>query len=193
MQVRRESVAFLPWAEVIAGILPARVDMNVSLTLSSLRRARGFIDLAFDVVDETSHLVERTHDAVVMRSSRRFARSKPARGVGRVVTTVQLAISSSVFRSIRAINGMTRLAVNATADVATEGLSSASDLGDVASVKGPGSIAGGRPGRCVDALESTLNGFWGDYLSRNGLRLDRRDPQALFFGSPMMEVVGRRS
>ena len=30
-----------------------------------MRRVRGFIDLVFDVVDETTNLVERTHDAVV--------------------------------------------------------------------------------------------------------------------------------
>ena len=146
--------------------------MNVSLTLSSLRRARGFIDLVFDVVDETSHLVERTHDSVVMRSSRRFARGKRARGAAKVVTTVQRAISGSVFASIRAINGMTRLTVNATADVATVGLNSAYESGDVTSVKGPGLDAGDRPGRFVDALESSLNGFWGDFLSRKGSRLD---------------------
>lgn len=130
------------------------------MTLSSLQRARGFIDLVFDVVEETSHLVERTHDAVVDRSARRFARVEPARSAARAVTTVQTAISGGVFASIRAINGVTRLAVNATADVAMEGLDAASDLGDIASVKGPGSDTGGRAGRYVDAVESSLNGFW---------------------------------
>ena len=32
-----------------------------------MRRVRGFIDLVFDVVEETTNLVERTHDAVVER------------------------------------------------------------------------------------------------------------------------------
>ncbi|MBW2376957.1 MAG: hypothetical protein JRF55_13395 [Deltaproteobacteria bacterium] len=36
-----------------------------------MRRVRGFIDLVFDVVEETTNLVERTHDAVVDRSVRR--------------------------------------------------------------------------------------------------------------------------
>ena len=32
-----------------------------------MRRARGFIDLVFDVVEETTNFIERTHDAVVQR------------------------------------------------------------------------------------------------------------------------------
>ena len=146
--------------------------MNVSMTLSSLQRAHGFLDLVFDVVDETSHLVERTHDAVVDRSARRFARSEPARSAARVVTTVQTAISGRVFASIRAINGVTRRAVNTTADVAMEGLDATSGVGDISSVNDPASDTGGRAGRYVDALESSLNGFWGDYLSRESSRLD---------------------
>lgn len=87
-----------------------------------MRRTRGFIDLVFDVVEETTHLVERTHDAVVERTARRFAPIEPAKSTVKVLTGIQTAISGGVFESIRVINGITRLTVNAAADVAEAGL-----------------------------------------------------------------------
>ncbi len=87
-----------------------------------MRRARGFIDLVFDVVEETTNFIERTHDAVVQRWARRFATIEPARNTAKIVTGVQTAISGGVFESIRAVNGITRFTVNAVSDVAEAGL-----------------------------------------------------------------------
>ena len=53
-----------------------------------MRRMRGFIDLVFDIVEETTNLVERTHDAVVDRSVRRFAPVEPVKSTRAVVTGV---------------------------------------------------------------------------------------------------------
>ncbi len=46
-----------------------------------MQRIRGFIDLVFDVVDETNNLVELTHDEVVARTVRRFAPVEPVKTV----------------------------------------------------------------------------------------------------------------
>ena len=135
-----------------------------------MRRARGFMDLVFDVVEETTRLVERTHAAVVDRSARRFAPIEPAKSTAKVVTGIQMAISGGVFKSIRVINGITRLTVNAIAEVAEAGLDPTSDSDDLATpVK---STAAGTASWYVDYLQSSLNGFWGDYLRRRKSRLD---------------------
>ena len=128
--------------------------------------ARGFIDLAFDLVDETTNLVERTHDAVVQRSVRRLAVGESAKEAAKVATDIQTAISSGVFASIRAVNRATRFSVNAVANVA-EASSSRASL-----VTSSLSSTAGTASWSVDHLRSSVNGFWGDYLSRKGSRLD---------------------
>lgn len=137
-----------------------------------MRRARGFIDLVFDVVEETTNLVQRTHDAVVERSVRRFAPIEPAKSTAKVVTGIQTAISGGVFESIRVINGITRFTVNAVADVAEAGLDQTSDSDDLELATPIRSTAAGTASWYVDYLQSSLNAFWGDYLSRRKSRLD---------------------
>jgi len=137
-----------------------------------MRRTRGFIDLVFDVVEETTNLVERTHDAVVQRSARRFAPIEPAKSTAKVVTGIQTAISGGVFESIRLINGITRFSVNAVADVAEAGLEHASEAGEQELSTPIQSSAAGTASWYVDYLQSSINGFWGDYLSRKKSRLD---------------------
>jgi pimeloyl-ACP methyl ester carboxylesterase len=137
-----------------------------------MRRVRGFIDLVFDVVEETTNLVERTHDAVVERTVRRFAPVEPAQSTAKVVTGVQTAISGGVFESIRLINGITRFSVNAVADVAEAGLAHSSDSDELELATPVRSSAAGTASWYVDYLQASLNGFWGDYLSRKNSRLD---------------------
>ena len=134
--------------------------------------ARGFIDLVFDLVEGTTDLVERTHDSVLERSARRFVPSEPVRGAAKVVTGIHSAISSGVFESIRAINGATRFSVNAAAEIAEAVLrpTSGSDNPELATPIN--SSAAGTTRRHLDHLQSSLNGFWGDSLSRKGSRLD---------------------
>ena len=126
----------------------------------------------FDVVEETTNLVERTHDAVVERSVRRFAPVEPAKSTAKVVTGVQTAISSGVFESIRVLNGISRFTVNAMADVAEAGLEQASDTDDFDLATPIQSSAAGTATWYVDYLQASINGFWGDYLSRTNSRLD---------------------
>ena len=137
-----------------------------------MHRARGFIDLVFDLVHETTNLVERTHDAVVERSVRRFAPIEPAKSTAEVVTGVQTAISGSIFGSIRVLNGISRFTVNAMADVAEAGLAQASTPEELELATPVRSSAAGTVTWYVDYLQSSINGFWGDYLSRKQSRLD---------------------
>jgi pimeloyl-ACP methyl ester carboxylesterase len=137
-----------------------------------MKRMRGFIDLVFDVVEETTNLVERTHDAVVDRSARRFAPIEPAKSTAEIVTGVQKAISSVTFESIRVINGATRLAVNAAADVAEAGLEQSVEPGSAELATPIQSSAAGTMSWYVDYAQASINGFWGDYLARKDSRLD---------------------
>ncbi len=137
-----------------------------------MRRVRGFIDLVFDVVEETTNLVQRTHDAVVDRSVRRFAPVEPAASTAKAVTGIETAISGGVFESIRVINGITRFTVNAVADVAEAGLDQPSETTELALSTPITSSAVGTASWYVDYLQASINGFWGDHLSRKNSRLD---------------------
>jgi hypothetical protein len=138
-----------------------------------MRRIRGFIDLVFDVVDETSNLVELTHDEVVVRTVRRFAPVEPVKTVAKLVTGIQGAIAGTVFKSIRGINGATRRSFNVLADVVETGLRQPLEVDNYALATPMQSSAVGSLNWCVDYLQSSLNGFWGDYLSaRNNALAD---------------------
>ncbi|MCP3982207.1 MAG: alpha/beta hydrolase [bacterium] len=128
-----------------------------------MRHARGFVELIPDVVEETTHLVERTHDASVERWARLFAWNEPAGSSARLIAGIQTTVSGSVFKSIRAVNGFTRFAVSSLADVAV--------AEDIQLAKPVGSSAAGTAGRYADYLQASLNGFWGDSLSRRKSRL----------------------
>jgi hypothetical protein len=128
--------------------------------------------LVFDVVEETTNLVERTHDAVVERTVRRFAPVEPVQSTAKVVTGIQTAISGGVFESIRVVNGITRFAVNAVADVAEAGLDQPSDSDALALVTPIRSSAAGTATWYVDYLQASINGFWGDHLSRKNSESD---------------------
>lgn len=135
-----------------------------------MRRLRGFIELAFDLVDETTSLVQRTHDAVVERSVRRFASFVPAKSAASVVGGMQTAISRGVFESIRVINGITRFAVSAAADVVEAGLVPTPESDELTTPIQ--ASAAGTARRQVDSLQALINGFWGDTLNRRTSRLD---------------------
>jgi pimeloyl-ACP methyl ester carboxylesterase len=133
---------------------------------------RGWIDLVFDAVDETTNLVERTHDASVERWVQRLAPIEPARSTARAVTAVEGAIAGGVFGTIRTVNGIARSAVDAGASLAEAvfGTTFDADLLDLATPVE--STAAGTPSWYVDSLQATLNGFFGDYLHRRNSPLD---------------------
>jgi len=137
-----------------------------------MKRVRGFIDLVFDVVEETNDLVELTYSEVVARSMRRFAPVEPLKTAAGSVTGIANAIAGTVFKSVRGINGAARASVNTVANVAESALESSrgSELEEFATPMR--SSAAGTPSWCVDYLQSSLNGFWGDYLSQKNSVLD---------------------
>jgi len=133
---------------------------------------RGFVDLVFDVVEETTNLVERTHNAVVERSVRRFAPIEPAKSTARIITGIETAISGGVFESVRVLNSIGRFTVNAVADVTEAGLEQTSDPANLELATPIQSSAAGTATWYVDYLQASINGFWGDYLTRKNSRLD---------------------
>ncbi len=137
-----------------------------------MRRIRGFVDLVFDVVEETTNLVERTHDAVVERSVRRFAPIEPAKSTARIVSGVETAISGGVFETVRILNGVSRFTVNAIADVAEAGMDLSPNPIETELATPVASSAAGTAAWYVDYLQSSINGFFGDYLARKNSRLD---------------------
>ena len=72
-----------------------------------MRRTRGLIDLLFDLVDETTDLVERTHGEVVERWAQRLDPIEPVRSSARAIAHIQQSIAGGVCYSIRTINGIT--------------------------------------------------------------------------------------
>ena len=136
-----------------------------------MQRIRGFMNLVFDVVDETTSLVERTHDEVVERSVRRFAPIEPAKSTAKVVTGAQSLIAGTVFKSIHGINGLVRFSVNGVSDVAELALKQ-SPVSKFELVTPMQSSAAGSASWCVDYLQASVNGLWGDYLHQRKNDLD---------------------
>lgn len=126
--------------------------------------------LVFDVVHESTSLVERAHDAAVARTKRRFAPVEPAKTAAEVVTGAQLAISGGVFESIRAVNELVRAGADSAFDLA--------ERSDVSGVVGDGlatplsSDAAGSAAWVIDYVQASLNGLWGDYLTGRQSPLD---------------------
>ena len=137
-----------------------------------MQRLRGLVDLVFDVVEETTNLVQRTHDAAVERSVRRFAPIEPAKSTAQAVTAVQGAIASGVFETIRTLNGVARFVVDAGASIAEAAFEATSDADQLDLATPVESTAAGTASWYLDYLQATLNGFYGDYLNRRNSRLD---------------------
>jgi pimeloyl-ACP methyl ester carboxylesterase len=137
-----------------------------------MRRVPGLLDLTFDLVDETTNLVERTHDASVARSMRRFAPIEPAKSVAHLVTGVQLAISAGVFESIRLVNGFARTAANAATQIAESGLERSTSSWASELTTPVRSDAAWSTSWVLDSLEAAINGFYGDYITKRQSRLD---------------------
>ncbi|MGD8825099.1 MAG: hypothetical protein PVI24_08980 [Myxococcales bacterium] len=136
-----------------------------------MRRIAGFLDLTFDLVEQTTNLVERTHDASVARSVRRFAPIEPAKSVADLVTGIQYTISATVFGSIRLGNRFARLATGAATRLAEVGLEGA-NLAELELATPIQSDAAWTTSWVLDSLEASINGFWGDHITRRESRLD---------------------
>ncbi|NJK88520.1 MAG: alpha/beta fold hydrolase [Myxococcales bacterium] len=123
-----------------------------------MSRRKGVRHLFFDLVDETSRLVERSQDAVWKRSIGRFvpipALKKPA-WVLRDAASVQAAV---VHGCIRAVNEGLRVSFDVLESERDRAEATASEI-EV-------------PGRGPAVAEAVLNAAWGSYLARRGNALD---------------------
>ena len=137
-----------------------------------MRRVPGFLDLTFDLVEQTTNLVERTHDASVARTVRRFAPVEPAKSVADLVTGVQYAISGGVFESVRLGNRFARVATNAATRIAEAQLQRTANPDELELATPIQSDAAWTASWVADSLQASINGFWGDYITRRQNRLD---------------------
>lgn len=137
-----------------------------------MKRISGFLDLTFDLVEQTTNLVERTHDASVARTARRFAPIEPAKSVADLVTGIQCTISAGVFESIRLGNRFARTATKMAAGIADMGLEHSANPSELELATPIQSDAAWTASWVVDSLEASINGFWGDYIARRDNSLD---------------------
>jgi pimeloyl-ACP methyl ester carboxylesterase len=131
-----------------------------------MKRIRGLLHLVFDAVDQTTHLVERTHQGVVDRSLRRCVPIEPLKTPGHAVAAVEKMIAGGVFRSVRAVNGITRLAVDAGVGLAEHRMAVRAAPEQLRLATPLQSSAVGSASWIVDHLQSTVNAFFGDTLHR---------------------------
>ncbi|MFZ5571796.1 MAG: esterase/lipase family protein [Thermodesulfobacteriota bacterium] len=141
-------------------------------TGKAMPRLEGLKDLVFDVVEEVTNLVERTHLSVSERTTRRFAPVEPLSTPGSALQTAHDKTAEGVYGTIRTVNRGVRQALNAAFQV----LASESVARQMRRTLDPGtpvrSDAAGTWSWLADHGESALNAFYGDYLHNRNNALD---------------------
>ena len=129
-------------------------------------RIRGLKNLVHDAVEETTNLVQRTHDSAAEKPMD-YLKHVPGVDEGaRTVVDIERATAGAVFGAIRAVNRGLDRATEVPLEAASERLPApdASSLpGDSRSSRSVGSL--------IDQAEGALNGVIGDYLDQRGNRL----------------------
>jgi len=147
--------------------------------LHDVRRWLGLKDLVVDAVEDTTNIVQESHDSVSRRTFGIIKLIEPLRTAAQVVETVERLTSATVYTSVRLTNRLVgsaidlghRLAAGEPSDTEGRGLPMRSDaMGSVEWVR--------------DSALGVLNGFVGDRLAErgNGLELAmdfRRDGERL--------------
>ena len=80
-----------------------------------MKRWKGLVDFVFDMVDETTSLVERTHIAVTDRSLRYVPPIEPIESVATEVGDAQKMIARGVYDVVRGVNKGVRTVVSGIA------------------------------------------------------------------------------
>ena len=134
-----------------------------------LSRLRGFKDLVFDAVEDTTNLVERTHGAVARRVLRRYAPIEPIATPAAAVVEVEQGIAAGVYATIRGVNR----SIQKLTELGTAAAEAALPAGEPPVLAAPlRSDAVGSVAWLVDHAEGVVNGVMGDRLSRRGNALD---------------------
>lgn len=142
------------------------------------QRNEGARDLLFDVVDETTSLVERTHASVLRRTVREISRLEALAAPAETVERAIWAPTRLVYGAVRAVSRGVQTVVDLAADRAQ---SSRAEEPGVEAEANPAEPAGGAPRRSdaagtspwlVDQAEAVVNGMFGSYLAERGSGLD---------------------
>lgn len=143
--------------------------MNTKRTLASrerIRRWRGTKELVFDLIEESTRVVERAHASVATQTARALAIGVPVTPLPGAVMALHDAIAAGTYQSIRTVSrGVEKLL---DAGSALGGLVAERVVGD----DPPRSSAQGRAPWLIDHVEGALNGFYGNYLSERRNELD---------------------
>ena len=136
-----------------------------------MHRLKGFVELVCDAVEETTNLVEKTHMNTAQRSVRRFAPVEPIATPARVVNAVHQAIAGGVYGAVRLVNRGVRGVLGPGVDM-IQAEAGAADGDDSLSLTTPMSEeALGSLSWVVDHAQSSVSGFYGDWLMRKGSTL----------------------
>jgi len=133
-----------------------------------MNRLRGFVDLAFHAVEQTTNLIERTHDATAKRSVRRFAPIEPLATPANAVNSVQQGIASGVYWTIRTVNRAVHSAVGSGIDLLSSAAIASAEDGAFELATPLRSTSAGSLEWVVDYAQSAVTGLHGDWLSKNG-------------------------
>ena len=127
-----------------------------------MSRLKGLINFVFDMVDETTGLVERTHMSVIDRSVGHVPPVEPVESVANEIGEAQKVIAQSVYQAVRGVNEGVRMLVNgvtAPLEDLTEMFADAPEFEHDTMKK----VTWG-----VDQLQAFANGYGGHYFrSRN--------------------------
>ena len=83
-----------------------------------MQRLKGFLNLVFDTIGETTNLVERTHLTVAKRSVSRFVPAGPASTAAEAVNDLHDTVASGAYESIRVVNRGVQALFNIASDAA---------------------------------------------------------------------------
>ncbi len=133
-----------------------------------MNRLRGFVDLAFHAVEQTTHLVERTHDATAKRSVRRIAPIEPLATPANAINAVQQGIAAGVYWTIRTVNRGVHGVVGSGIDLLSSAAGASSEDGAFELATPLRSTSAGSLEWVVDYAQSAVTGLHGDWLSKKG-------------------------
>ncbi len=136
-----------------------------------LQRLNGVKDLIFDVIEETTNLVERMHALVAGRAFHPLSLVEPLAAIAKAIKAAHHIPSGVVYESIRLINRGVQKILDLGAQTAALAITDGQKYP-------PGlatpmlSDAKGTPSWVADHTESALNALYGDYLAKKQNALD---------------------
>jgi pimeloyl-ACP methyl ester carboxylesterase len=131
-----------------------------------MQRLKGFLNLVFDTIGETTNLVERTHLTVAKRSVRRFVPAGSASSAAEAVNDVHDTVASGAYESIRVVNRGVQALFNFASDAIISQIDAPAHRNQGRLRTPSGSDALGSFSKVVDHAQAAVNGLYGDFLHR---------------------------